>query len=119
MAGLANTALTLASGHVEPWTLFTAFLFALMFAPMPMVFVAVPIFLLLARAKRITVWASLASGAVTGAVFALFLYMPNSAPVEATGRFAVIGALAALAFWFVWLKGQRASAMGSSGSNAA
>jgi hypothetical protein len=94
-----------ARGYAELPLLFAAFLAAMVFSTLPMVCLALPLFVVLNRVRGVNLWTSLLSGTLVGAMFGLLLRLPNPPQFADALTMAPYGTVAALAFWLVWRTG--------------
>jgi hypothetical protein len=65
----------------------------------------VPLYLLLLKLKLVRWWSALASGAIVGLLVAITLRLPNALDPEDLLVDVPLGALAALVFWLVGVRG--------------
>jgi len=72
-----------------------------------------PAFLVLLRFKLVTWWSSLCGGALVGAVTQVAVTSGRVDEIQSLLRFAMLGAVAGLAFWLVWRSWSPAAGRGT------
>lgn len=101
---MASAAMLITSSDVrEDWLLALGFFpLVYFFAFLAEVLIALPLFLLLLRAKLVTWWSALLGGAAVACFTDVLIRALRVPGTPELLRFAAIGAISGLSFWWIW-----------------